>query len=192
MSFCSSQSFAVDLNDTKQKTHIAEQTKANATKVKAEAANTISTEPTIASQRALDRALQLIRSGDWDSAHKELTFAIEKSPTYATAYSNRALVNFHLGNKTRALDDFNKAISIEPNNPLWRYQQAAFYSLNNQVDIGMDTLEKALSLGFAKSDNTQINALKLSNAGDDDLDNLKKRKKEYCNLLERHGKFLCN
>lgn len=192
MSFCSSQSFAIDLNDTKQKIHIAEQTKANATKVKAEAANTISTEPTIASQRAFDRAMQQIRSSDWDSAHKELTFAIEKSPAYATAYSNRGLVNFHLSNKKRALDDFNKAISIEPNNPLWRYQLAAYYSLNNEVDIGMDTLEKALSLGFAKSDNTQINALKFSDAGDDDLDNLKKRKKEYCNLLERHGKFLCN
>ena len=192
LGLCSGQSFAADQSRTKNKVNVAEQTKSNTTKVKVEEVTTKTTEPTVASQRAFDRAMLLIRAGDMEAAHKELTYAIEKSPNYATAYSNRGLVNSHLGNKTRALDDFNKAIAIEPNNSLWRYQLAAHYSLNNQVDIGLDTLEKALSLGFAKSDNTQINALKLSDAGDPDLDNLKKRKKEYCNLLERHGKFLCS
>lgn len=193
MSFSSSQLVAADLISNHQKVYIAEQSKAKATSTKTEIVdNTKSMEPSVNSYRAFDRAMLLIRTGDMGSAHKELTFAIEKSPNYASAYSNRALVNHHLGNKTRALDDFNKAISIEPSNPLWRYQLAAYYSLNNQVDIGLDTLEKALSLGFAKSDNTQINALKFGDAGDADLDNLKKRKKEYCNLLERNGKFLCN
>ena len=91
--FCSSQSFASDLNDTKQKIHIAEQTKTNATKVKVEVANPTSTEPTIASQRALDRAMQLIRSGDWDSAHKELTFAIEKSQIGRASCRERVLAS---------------------------------------------------------------------------------------------------
>jgi len=151
-----------------------------------------SIEPTIASQRAFDRAMLQIRAGDMEGAQKELSLSIEKSPNYASAYANRGLVNQHLGNKTRALDDINKAIAIEPSNALWIYNLAAYYSLNNQVDIGLDTLEKSLSLGFAKSDNTQINALKFGDVGDSDLINLKKRKKEYCNLLERHGKFLCN
>ena len=178
MSFCSTQLVAAELNNNQQKKPVAQQSKANPTNTKVETAVTAkSVEPSIASERAFDRAMLLVRAGDMDAAHKDFSLAIEKSPNYASAYSNRALVNYHLGNKTRAMDDFNKAISIEPNNPIFRYQLAAYYSLNNQVDIGLDTLEKALDLGFAKNNNAQISALKLTDVGDPDLDNLKKSKK---------------
>ena len=56
---------------------------------------------------------------------------------------------------------------------------------------GLDALDQALKLGFARSDNVQIDALKLGPTADPDLAALRKRQAEYCAVLERHNKFLC-
>ncbi|MCX8491736.1 MAG: tetratricopeptide repeat protein [Cyclobacteriaceae bacterium] len=152
---------------------------------------TPSTEPTVESQRAFDRAMTNIRSGELNQAAKELAFAVEKSPDYAYAYANLGLVQLNLGYKGRALDNINKAISLEAKNPVFTYYLAVYYSRTDEVDRGIDALELAIKLGFAQSDNLQIDALKLGSTSGDDLLNLKRNRNDYCRMLERNGKFLC-
>ena len=93
--------------------------------------------------------------------------------------------------RTVALDDFKKSIELEPQNAVWHYNLAAYYSLKQETDRGLDSLDRALTLGFAKTENTQIDLLKFDAKADPDLINLRKRRTDYCAVLERHGKFLC-
>lgn len=170
---------------------------ASATKVATAPANSV--KPVAASlpvpsangQRAFDRGLAMLQQGDLERAVKEFSSAIEIEPVFPAAMANRGVAQLKLKNYGRSLDDMNRAIGMEPQNPVWHYNLAAYYSVRQEVDRGLDALDRALTLGFAKSDNVQIDALKFDANADPDLAALRKRKSEYCALLERHQKFLC-
>lgn len=142
-------------------------------------------------QRAFDRGMILIHQGDLEQAIKELNSAIELEPQFPAAVANRGVAHLKLKNYGRALDDLNRAVGMEPQNPVWHYNLAAYYALRQEADRGLDALDQALKLGFARSDNVQIDALKFNGRADPDLAALRQRKSEYCALLERHQKFLC-
>jgi len=148
--------------------------------------------PSALAQRAFDRGLAMVYQGDLALALKEFSSAIEHEPAFAAAVANRGVVHLRLKNYGRALDDIMRAIGIEPLNPVWHYNLAAYHALRQEVDRGLDALDQALKLGFAKSDNVQIDALKFGAKGDPDLAVLRKRRLEYCAVLERHNRFLCN
>lgn len=143
------------------------------------------------SQRAFDRGMILIHQGDLEQALKEFNSAIELEPNFPAAVANRGVAHLKLKNYGRALDDLNRAVGMEPQNPVWHYNLAAYYALRHEPDRGLDALDQALKLGFAKTDNVQIDALKFNSRADPDLAALRQRKTEYCALLERHQKFLC-
>lgn len=143
------------------------------------------------SQRAFDRGMVLIHQGDIEQALKEFNSAIELEPNFPAAVANRGVAHLKLKNYGRALDDLNRAVGMEPQNPVWHYNLAAYYALRQEPDRGLDALDQALKLGFARSDNVQIDALKFNGRADPDLAALRQRKTEYCALLERHQKFLC-
>ena len=147
--------------------------------------------PSSEGQRAFDRGMVHVQQGNLDLAIKEFSSAIDAAPKYAAAFSNRGVAQLRQKNFGRALDDFKKAVELEPQNPVWHYNMAAYYSLKQETDRGLDSLDQALKLGFAKSDNTQIDLLKFDAKADADLANLRKRRTDYCAVLERHSKFLC-
>jgi len=143
------------------------------------------------SQRAFDRGMNYVQQGNLDLAIKEFSSAINLSQKYAAAFANRGVAQLRQKNYGRALDDFKKSIELEPQNAVWHYNLAAYYSLKQETDRGLDSLDRALTLGFAKTENTQIDLLKFDAKADPDLINLRKRRTDYCAVLERHGKFLC-
>lgn len=147
--------------------------------------------PSANAQRSFDRGLLLVQQGNLELAVKEFTSALGEQPTFAAALSNRGVAQMKLKNYGRALDDIRKAIELEPANPIWHYNLASYHSVRQEGDRGLDALDQALKLGFAKTDNTQIDALKMDAKGDPDLAFLRKRRAEYCAVLERHNKFLC-
>lgn len=53
-----------------------------------------------------------------------------------------------LGNPDRALDWANRAIAIDPEEPMTLYNVACVYSLQNKVDQALDCLEQAVQLGY--------------------------------------------
>ncbi len=147
--------------------------------------------PNANAQRAFDRGMTLVHQDKLELSLKEFTSAIEQHPAYPAAFANRGVANMKLKSYGRALDDLNKAIALEPTNPVWHYNLAAYYAVRQEPDRGLDALDQALKLGFARSDNVQIDALKLGPTADPDLAALRKRQAEYCAVLERHNKFLC-
>ncbi|MBN2131462.1 MAG: tetratricopeptide repeat protein [Sedimentisphaerales bacterium] len=53
--------------------------------------------------------------GDYVSAEKHFTAAIELDEDYEIAYNNRGLARFHLGKFDDAITDFNDAMELDPN-----------------------------------------------------------------------------
>lgn len=149
-------------------------------------------------RRAFDRGLVAARQHDYDLAVKELTSALALHRRYAEAAGLRAAANLKLKNYGRAEGDLKLAIDFtDPNDRLalavLYYNLSALYSMRQQTDLGFDALNKALDLGYAKSksDNAQLDSLKLDARGDSDLSFLRQKRSEYCSVLERHGIFHC-
>ncbi|MDZ4845560.1 MAG: tetratricopeptide repeat protein [Chitinophagales bacterium] len=66
-------------------------------------------------------AIQLIADGDnflrqgvFDRALQAYASAIARDPTYAQAYMKRASLNAKLSNNREAIEDYNKAIALNP------------------------------------------------------------------------------
>jgi len=63
----------------------------------------------------LNYAIMLFASGQLDEADKQISFIIEKSPTYAEAYNIRGLILAAKGKIEEAKQQLEKAIQINPN-----------------------------------------------------------------------------
>ncbi len=147
--------------------------------------------PSADAQRLFDRGFTFVQNSNFDAAISEFTKAIEAHPTYAAAYANRGGAHTRKKSMGRALDDLTKATELEPKNALWRYYLASYYSQKGEVDRGLDALDQALKLGFGLTDAAQRDALKFDQKGDADLANLRRKRAEYCDVLERNQRYLC-
>ncbi|HMK42845.1 MAG TPA: tetratricopeptide repeat protein [Dissulfurispiraceae bacterium] len=128
----------------------------------------------------LQQGMNYLRSRDFENAIKEFTVAIEKHPSYDTAYSNRAVAYMQQRKYNKALDDLKKAEQINPKNASVQYNFVALYSLQNQLDRALDSLDKTLELGFNNYD-----ALR----ADPDLNNVRKHP-EFRRICEKYKVFL--
>jgi len=59
-----------------------------------------------------------LKTGQYDQAIKNYTEAIRLDPKIALAYSSRGTVYLQLGKKELAIQDFEKALSIDPDDEL--------------------------------------------------------------------------
>lgn len=124
-------------------------------------------------------------SENYDNALLEFTNAIKRYPNYAEAYSNRGVAYMQQKKFNKALEDLKKAAELKPKDPIIHYNLAAIYSLQNQVDLSLDELDKALENGFDNYD-----ALKpTGKQSDPDLKNLRKDA-EFRKVLEKHKIFI--
>jgi tetratricopeptide (TPR) repeat protein len=117
---------------------------------------------------------------NYENALKEFSRAIEKYPNYFEAYGNRAVVYMQQKKYNKAMDDLKKAESIKPDDKNINYNFVALYSLQNQIDRAIDSLDKTLSLGFSDYD-----ALRK----DPDLNNVRKSP-EFRKICEKHKVFI--
>ena len=122
------------------------------------------------------KGIDLAKNQALDEAIREFTLAIEKYPDFEASYSNRAAVFIQQKKFDKAMDDLNKASSINPNNPTVHYNFAALYSLQNKPDRSLASLDRALALGLNDND------LLLK---DPDLKNVRKHK-NFRKILEKY------
>ncbi len=115
-----------------------------------------------------------------ENAINEFSNAIKKDPTYATAYSNRAVAYMMQKKYNLALADLNKAKELKPNDPAIRYNLASCHSLMGNVDLGFVELDAALANGF--NDYTSLRK-------DPDIANLRKSK-DWRTTLEKYKIFI--
>lgn len=128
----------------------------------------------------LQQGLNYLRSSDLDNALKEFTLAIEKHPPYDVAYSCRAVAYMQQKKFNKALDDLKTAEGINPKNSVVQYNLMALYSLQNQIDRSLDSLDRCLELGF-----NNYEALR----NDPDLNSVRKHP-EFRKILEKHRVFI--
>jgi tetratricopeptide (TPR) repeat protein len=97
-----------------------------------------------------NRAAIYINMRQYNDAMKDLDDAIRYKPEFANAYSNRGIIK-SMTNMPGALEDMNKAISIEPNNPKLYYNRAGYYMQNNQKDLACADVQRAKQMGIRQS-----------------------------------------
>lgn len=115
-----------------------------------------------------------------ENAINEFSNAINKDPSYAEAYSNRAVAYMMQRKYNKALDDLKKARELKPESASIRYNLASVHSLMGNTDYGMDELDAALERGFDDYDSLRR---------DPDIDNLR-RHREFRAVLEKHKVFI--
>jgi serine/threonine protein kinase/Flp pilus assembly protein TadD len=74
---------------------------------------------------------------------------LELHPDDARAYYLGAVVWCKMGEPARALEWANRALALDPEEPVTLYNVACFYSLQGQIDQALDCLENALKHGYA-------------------------------------------
>lgn len=115
-----------------------------------------------------------------NNAINEFSNAIKKDPSYATAYSNRAVAYMMQKKYNLALDDLKKAKELKPNDPAIRYNLASCHSLMGNVDLGFVELDAALANGFNDYDSLRK---------DPDIANLRKNP-DWRKTLEKYKVFI--
>lgn len=128
----------------------------------------------------MQQGMNYMRGKDWGNAIKEFTVAIQKHPAYDVAYSNRAVAHMQQKKFNKAMDDLKEAEKINPRNATMHYNFVALYSLQNQLDRALDSLDRCLELGFNNYDALRV---------DSDLNNVRKHP-EFRKILEKHKVFI--
>ena len=93
---------------------------------------------------------QYYRQGQYENSIAEFTKAIALDPDYVSAYNDRGLSYFYLKLYDKALDDYNKALSITPYAHGYACR-GVLYGTLGRFDDALGELNKAIALdpGFA-------------------------------------------
>ncbi|MER0438842.1 tetratricopeptide repeat protein [Emticicia sp. W12TSBA100-4] len=90
------------------------------------------------------------KKGNYEEAIKFYTEAIEKTPKFADAYNNRARVKLELDNLEGAIQDFEKAVSIDDKFYMAKFNLAEAYSNTDKLEESL-TLLKQISNQYKDS-----------------------------------------
>lgn len=71
------------------------------------------------------KAIELLKQQKYKAAGELLSQAISEYPNSAELISERGVLHLHLGNKSEALQDMDKAVELQPHNS-YRYSSRAF------------------------------------------------------------------
>jgi tetratricopeptide (TPR) repeat protein len=100
----------------------------------------------------------LVELGRYEEAINRYDKALEIKPDYHEAWYNRGVVLGNLGKYEEAIASYDKALKIKPNQHKAYYNKACCYALQNQIDLALEFLPKAIELDaklleMAKTDN---------------------------------------
>jgi tetratricopeptide (TPR) repeat protein len=94
---------------------------------------------------------------------------LEMHPEDARATYLGAVMWGQLGEGARAVEWADRAVAMDPDEPVTRYNVACVYSLQGRLDESIDCLQKALKLGFAHREwiehDADLNALRRRRLG---------------------------
>lgn len=124
-------------------------------------------------------------SENYSNALMEFSKAIEISPNYAEAYSDRGVVYMQQKKYNKAEIDLKKAAELSPKDPYVLYNLTALYSVEKKNDLALDYLDQALKNGF---DNYDVLRPTGKNS-DPDLANIRKDP-EFKTVLEKNKVFI--
>ena len=90
--------------------------------------------------------LDLMEKGEWESAIKKFSLALEAEPNDVECYSKRGVCYLNLEKYDLSMFDFNKALELDPNYS-YRYACRAFLKTRmRDMDGAIEDYEKALEL----------------------------------------------
>ena len=98
----------------------------------------------LANQKNKD-GLKLYYAKDYDGAIKLFDEALELKPDYAEVYDNRGTCYADLGQHERAIEDFDKAIALNPNFLVYNNRGCSYFNLE-QYEQATQDLDKAIQL----------------------------------------------
>jgi tetratricopeptide (TPR) repeat protein len=120
-----------------------------------------------------------IELDDLDQAKEALDKAIALDQKYPLAqYDLGVVFSRQKGKEKEAMDQFNKAIAIDDAYPLPYYAIACLHALAGKKDLALETLRKAVDLGFSNREHADA---------DHDLDSLREDP-EFVEIMNRMDK----
>ncbi|NJD56297.1 MAG: tetratricopeptide repeat protein, partial [Nitrospirae bacterium] len=91
------------------------------------------------------------QAGDWPNAVAALTAIIDNEPDNASAHINRANAYSSLKRYQEAIEDFNRAIELNPGVGVTYHNRGLAYAWSGMKDKAIADLAKACKLGFQPS-----------------------------------------
>ena len=122
------------------------------------------------------RATEHLRRGRRSAAVRALTATLKHHPRHAYALAKRADLRLSNGDIIRAIDDYDRSLSLHSNQPNARYNFACALALNGQLERAFRELEQAFLWGFRQFEHA---------TQDEDLAPLR-RSARFAQLVSRH------
>jgi len=92
------------------------------------------------------RCQDLANSGQNEAAIRELKKLIQMDSEFAPAYNDLGVLNYGLGNKEEAVEYYEKAVLLEPNNFVFQKNLADFYYVEmGRIEDALEIYAKVLS-----------------------------------------------
>lgn len=83
-------------------------------------------------RQQVEFGIAVAQKGLWREAIFRWQRATELDPTYAQAFNNLAIAYEHEGDLTKAREAYEKALRLEPNNPLIKQNHELFKEINDR------------------------------------------------------------
>ncbi|MGK7893742.1 MAG: tetratricopeptide repeat protein, partial [Xenococcus sp. (in: cyanobacteria)] len=93
-----------------------------------------------------NRGVQLSNLGRSEEAIASYDKALAIKPDNDSAWYNRGIALGNLGRYEEAIASYERVVEIQPNDHEAWYQKADIYAIQNQVDLAIENLEKAILL----------------------------------------------
>lgn len=128
----------------------------------------------------INLGLSFIKTKDPNNAIKEFQYAVQVSPGCPLAYANLASAYVVKGNYNIAVDTYKEGLNRAGEDAFLHVTGALAHTKKGEYDYALSALDKALKLGY-----------KEKKVLEDEFNPLfKKRKKDFCELLDKYGIIL--
>ncbi|PIQ97939.1 MAG: hypothetical protein COV67_01555 [Nitrospinae bacterium CG11_big_fil_rev_8_21_14_0_20_56_8] len=107
---------------------------------------------------------KFLKQGDIEEAIRNYKMALHHNPEFQETQVNLSTAYLHARRYDDALTTLSGLEKINPKNPYLHYNLACYYSLTGKVEPGLESLAKALELGFPDRNSVET---------DPDLENLR-------------------
>jgi len=114
--------------------------------------------PPAAPESPLDRARRALGAGELEKAMSALNYAITESPS-AEAYRLRARLGAGQDRPQAALEDYGKAVGLDPKDPALHVEFGRFLLILRQPFVAMDQFRKAIETGGETPESVALRAL---------------------------------
>jgi tetratricopeptide (TPR) repeat protein len=109
--------------------------------------------------------IQFMKEGKWEDAAKAFLEAIEEMPSDPVAYINFGNVLTAVGDSERALNFYDKAISLDDNATAAYYSKGSLYYDQENFEEARKMFETAMKKGLETGDNFFMLGMSLAQAG---------------------------